>query len=98
MDISSSIQWAAQEIEKLPAGLPWRESVLTQLRYCSAVVAGKEPPERLEQLTMGWIVMRELDGWEPDTLQKTISQISYDLQQLHLPYAAKVRLGIHRRT
>jgi hypothetical protein len=98
MDIRSSIQWAKAEIEKLPTELPWRGSVLTQILYCEAVEDGTESPDRLEQLTMGWIVMREMDGYEPDTLQKTVSAIQYELQQKRLPYAAKVRLGIHRRT
>jgi hypothetical protein len=97
MDIHSSIQWAEMEMEKLPPELSWRNSVLEQLRYCAAVAQGKENPERLEQLTMGRIVSRELDGYEPKTLQSTVSSIQYELQQSHLSYATKVRLGIHKR-
>lgn len=97
MDIVASIQWAAKEIESLPPALPWRESVLAQLSYCEAVAKGAESPERLEKLNMGWIVSRELDGYEPGTLQSTVSSIQYELQQSHLSYAAKVRLGIHKR-
>lgn len=98
MDIPASIQWVTKEIESLPVALPWRETVLTQLHYCAAVAKGTESPERLEQLNMGWIVSRELDGFEPNTIQSTVSAIQYELQQSHLSYAAKVRLGIHRRT
>lgn len=98
MDVRSSIQWAKAEIEKLPAVLHWRDSVLKQLSYCAAVHEGAQSPERLEQLTMGLILVREMGGCEPDTLQKTVSSIQYELQQQHLSYAAKARLGIQRRT
>lgn len=98
MEISEKIAWAQKEIESLPKELPGRESVLNQLRFCQAVMAQTEPPDRLEQLTMGYIVFRELDGWEPDDLPKAISSIQYELQQKYLSYAAKVRLNIHRRT
>lgn len=98
MDISEKIAWARKEIELLPKELPWRNSVLSQLNFCQSVVSQSEPPDRLEQLTMGYIVFRELDGWEPDDLPKAISCIQYELQQKHLSYEAKVRLDIHRRT
>lgn len=97
MDVIASIQWAAKVIESLPSELPWRGSVLSQLRYCEMVANGSESPERLETLNMGWIVSRELDGYESNTLQSTVSAIQYELQQSHLSYAAKVRLGIHKR-
>jgi hypothetical protein len=71
--------------------------VLSQLDYCASVVAGAAEPDSLEQLTMGLITVREMDGW-PDELPGTIRRVEYELQQQFLPYAAKVRLGIHPRT
>jgi len=97
MDIVASIRWVTKEIESLPPELPWRESVLAQLSYCEAVAKGAESPEHLEKLNMGWIVCRELDGDERGKMQSTVSSIQYELQQSHLSYAAKVRLGIHKR-
>ena len=98
MDTAQQIEWAAKQVEALPHELSWRTSVLRQLQYCQAVLSGTEPPERLEELTMGFIAVRELEGWQPEELPRTISAVQYELQQRYLPYAAKVRLGIHRRT
>ena len=98
MEILAKISKAEEAIRQLPSGLGWTESVLAQLAYCTAVECGTQPPERLEQLTMGRIVCRELDGYGLEELEETVSSIQYELQQKHLPYAAKVRLGIHRRT
>lgn len=97
MDISSKIDWALKEIERLPQELSWRDSVLNQLNYCQRVLSKTEAPDCLEKLTMGYIALRELDGWEPDDIPKAISLIQYELQQTYLSYAAKVRLNIHRR-
>jgi hypothetical protein len=92
-----AIEKCKSEIAQLPEALGWRDSVLAQLDFCSDVVSGKAAPDRLEHLTMGLISVREMDGWAGD-VPGLLRQIQYDLQQEHLPYAAKVRLGIHRRT
>jgi hypothetical protein len=97
MDTLAAIEKCKSEIAQLPVALGWRDSVLAQLDFCSDVVLGKAAPDRLEHLTMGLISVREMDGWSGD-FPGLLSQIQYDLQQQHLPYAAKVRLGIHRRT
>ena len=98
MEILAKISKAEEAIRQLPRGLGWTESVLAQLAYCAAVECGTQLPERLEQLTMGRLVCRELDGYGLEELEASVSSIQYELQQMHLPYAAKVRLGIHRRT
>lgn len=98
MEILPAITKAEEAIKRLPPGLGWLPSVLAQLNYCAAVERGAEPPDRLEQLTMGRIVCRELDGYGLQELEELVSSIQYELQQAYLPYAAKVRLGIHRRT
>lgn len=98
MEILPAIARAEEEIRRLPQALSWSSSVLAQLTYCAAVERGTESPDRLEQLTMGRIVCRELDGYGLEELEDLVSSIQYELQQKYLPYAAKVRLGIHRRT
>ena len=98
MEILPAIEKAEEEIRHLPQGLGWPSSVLAQLSYCAAVERGTESPDRLEQLTMGRIVCRELDGYGLAALEELVYSIQFELQQKHLPYAAKVRLGIHRRT
>jgi hypothetical protein len=92
-----AIEKCKSQIAQLPEALEWRDSVLAQLEFCSAVVLGQAAPDQLEHLTMGLISVREMDGW-PGDAPSLLRQIQYDLQQEHLPYAAKVRLGIHRRT
>jgi hypothetical protein len=98
MDTVGQIEWAKREIAALPGSLQWRESVLRQLEFCNNVLAGAVPPERLEDLNMGYIAVRELDGVEPLELSRAIAAIQYELQQQFLSFAAKVRLGIHHRT
>jgi hypothetical protein len=95
MDLQTNISWALSELERTP--YPWRGAVQVQLRYCADVLRGAAPSDRLEQLNMGYVVLRELDGEEPNTLGKVVSEIQYDMQQQFLSYAAKVRLGIHKR-
>lgn len=98
MELLPAIAKAEDEIKRLPQGLGWVPSVLAQLSYCAAVERSAESLDRLEQLTMGRIVCRELDGYNLPELEELVSSIQYELQQKHLPYAAKVRLGIHHRT
>lgn len=94
MAIASEIAAVKAKVAELPSGLPWRDSVLEQLSYCEAVVYGAQSPERLEQLTMGTIAVRELEG---QAWAEALSLVQYRLQKSHLSYAAQVRLGIHRR-
>ena len=98
MEILPAIAKAEEEIKRLHHALGWPPSVLAQLSYCAAVERGAEAPNRLEQLTMGRIVCRELDVYGLEELEELVSSIQYELQQKHLSYAEKVRLGIHRRT
>jgi len=97
VDTSLAIEQCKTWVAQLPEALGWKLSVLAQLDYCAAVAAGRDDPEGLERLTMGLISVREMDGW-PEEFPALIRQIHYDMQQEYLPYAAKVRLGIHRRT
>lgn len=98
MDFLAAIAKAEAEIKRLPQGLGWVPSVLAQLSYCAAIERGEQSPDRLEQLTMSRIVCRELDGFDLPELEELVSSIQYGLQQKHLTYSAKVRLGIHRCT
>lgn len=94
MKVASEIAELKAKVSALPSELPWRESVLEQLSYCAEVVSGAQTPDRLEKLTMGSIVLREFEG---EAWAEALSSMQLQLQQVHLPYAAKVRLGIHRR-
>jgi len=96
MDLLTSIDWVKSEIAKLPAALAWRESMLEQLRYCGEVIEHGADPSRLEHLTIGLLAARELEGVSPPELAEHIFTIQYELQRAHLPYATKVRLGIHK--
>lgn len=98
MDIATRIEWARKEIESIHPGIAWRERVLNELDFCQAVLSGLAAPGRLEHLTMGLIAVRGLDEWGLDDLSNAISSIQHEMQQKYLSYAAKVRLGIHRRT
>ncbi len=102
MDLIEAISRARAGLQALPAALPWQPSLLRQLDYCAAVLRGEAGPAQLEQLTMAQIAVRELEeAAQPDgtpTLGELLGLIQYELQQAHLPYAAKVRLGIHRRS
>ena len=97
MDTYFAIEKCKSEVARLPEALGWKDSVLAQLDYCAKVIAGGASPDELEHLTMGLISVREMDTW-PEEFPSLIRQIQYDMQQKHLSYAAKVRLGIHRRT
>lgn len=95
MDLTSQIAQARQYIQDLPEGVPWRGSVLQQLAYCEAVSEGTASPEKLENLNMGLISVREMD--DADEVASLIRSIQSELQEKYLSYAAKVRLGIHKR-
>ncbi|MFG1488988.1 immunity protein Tsi6 family protein [Oceanospirillum sp. HFRX-1_2] len=84
------ITQALGELERFP--LPWQAMVRKQLEYCFAVVLGEASPEKLEQLNIGLIAVREID--EEDPLHSLLIGIQYELQRKFLPYAAKVRLNI----
>ena len=99
MDTPSAIEWCKSKIDALPDALSWKQSVLTQLDYCAAVTSGLDDPAQLERLNIGLIAAREMDGWpNDDELPRRLMEVQYDLQDKYLSYAAKVRLGIHRRT
>ena len=91
--MKDSIEQALSELAKFK--LPWQEMVQKQLEYCLEVVSEKTSPERLEELNMGLIAVREID--EREALHSLLTQIQYKMQHKYLPYAAKVRLNIHRR-
>jgi len=69
--------------------------VQKQLKYCLEVVSEKASPDRLEELNMGLIAVREID--EREALYSLLTEIQYEMQHKYLSYAAKVRLNIHRR-
>lgn len=93
MEMRESIEQAKDELKRFQ--LPWQEMVRQQLEYCLEVVEKQALPDRLEKLNMGLIAVREIDDREP--LYSLLTQIQYEMQHQYLPYAAKVRLNIHRR-
>jgi hypothetical protein len=88
MEILADIEKAVQEVQRFPDALGWPVSVLAQLRYCAAVVRGEEPPDRLDELIMGRILCRELDGYGMEELEELISTIQADMQNRYLPPAS----------
>jgi hypothetical protein len=95
MDLLVAIDRALDEVARYQ-GTSWHESVKNQLVYCAEVVRDHEKPGRLEKLNMGYIVLRELDGCEPNALMDALPEIQLAMQLRYLDYAAKVRLGIHK--
>ena len=92
-EMEESIQKALSELERFK--LPWQEMVQKQLEYCLEVISEKASLDRLENLNMGLIAVREIDGRE--ALHSLLMEIQYEMQHKYLSYAAKVRLNIHRR-
>jgi hypothetical protein len=95
MDLLVAIDRALDEVGPYE-GAPWHDSVKNQLVYCADVVRGHDKPGRLEKLNMGYVVLRELDGCEPNALMDSLPGIQLAMQLRYLDYAAKVRLGIHK--
>ena len=91
--MEAKIKQALIELAKFK--LPWQEMVQRQLEYCSAVVPEETHPDRLEELNMGLIAVREVD--ERETLHSLLTEIQYEMQHKYLSYSAKIRLNIHRR-
>ena len=91
--MEESINKALSELVKFK--LPWQEVVQKQLEYCLQVASGKASSERLEELNMGLIAVREID--ERESLYSLLTEIQYEMQHKYLSYAAKVRLNIHNR-
>ena len=91
--MEESINKALSELVKFR--LPWQEMVQKQLEYCLQVVSGQKSPERLEELNIGLIAVREID--ERENLYSLLTGIQYEMQGKYLSYAAKVRLNIHKR-
>lgn len=87
------INTALVELERYKF-LPWYSVVKVQLNYCSEVLSSQKEPSQLEQLSMGLIAVREIP--EDDPLHSRLSSIEFNMQKQFLPYAAKVRLGIHK--
>ena len=85
------IETALRELQQF--NLEWNDSVKKQLEYCLLVVNGRSSVDDLEKLNIGLIAVREID--EKELLNKLLTRIQYQMQKKYLPYAAKVRLGIH---
>ena len=88
-----TIELALLELKRFK--LPWVEMVEAQLKYCTSVIDGNIGPEKLEELNMGLIAVREID--EKESLHAYLMEIQHHMQRKYLPFSAKVRLGIQRR-
>ena len=75
------IKQALSELDKFK--LPWQVMVQKQLEYCREVILGNEPPDRLEELNMGLIAVREID--EREVLHSLLMKIQYEMQCKYLP-------------
>ena len=91
--MEESIKKALSELARFK--LPWQEMIRIQLEYCLEVILEKSSPDRLEELNMGLIAVREID--EREVLYSLLTEIQYKMQRKYFPYAAKVRLNIQRR-
>ena len=87
------ISSALVELERYKC-LSWYSAVKVQLNYCSEVLSSQKDPSQLEQLNMGLIAVREIP--EEDPLHSYLTSVEFNMQKQFLPYAAKVRLGIHK--
>lgn len=91
--MQDKIEKALKELERF--NLPWQEMVRKQLKYCREVDLENNSSERIEELNMGLVAVREIDQTEP--LYILLTEIQFEMQQKYLSFSAKVRLGIQRR-
>lgn len=98
---------ALQKIEKAISLLPmqhggWLQSISIQLNYCANLVRGTIGAERVKEINMGYMAVREFDGYDEGTsefeLTELICEIDSHIKDKYLTYAEKVGLGIHRRS
>ncbi|TAK89441.1 MAG: hypothetical protein EPO06_11465 [Burkholderiaceae bacterium] len=95
----SRIQWA---ISSLPAKSgTWLDSIPIQLQYCADLLHGRVGPDRVEEINMGYIAVREFDGYEKGSeefeLTEVICEIDYYVKSRFFTYAQKVKHGMHKR-
>ena len=79
--MEESIKTALFELGKFK--LPWQNMVQKELDYCLDVVTEKVSPERLEELNMGLIAVREID--EREALYSSLTELQYKMQHKYLP-------------
>ena len=98
---------ALLKIERAIALLPsqhggWLQSISIQLQYCSSLIRGTVGSERVKEINMGYMAVREYDGYDEGTsefeLTELICEIDCYVKDKYLTYAEKVGLGIHRRS
>lgn len=95
----SRIDWA---LSLFPvASGTWLESIPMQLTYCKDLLQGSASPDRVEEINMGYIAVREFDGYEKESeefeLTEAICQIDYYVKDRFFTYAQKVKHGMHKR-
>lgn len=103
MDNSEILNEIENCISSIPKGdTAWKASVEGQLKYCKNVILGKDKPNHVAELKMGFMAFRELDGFDEGTKEyrfaDAVSKIQSHLQQNYLTYSEKVKLGIHRHS
>jgi hypothetical protein len=92
-DMNKTIELAQIELKRFD--LSWAKMIEVQLKYCASVLKGNADPEKLEELNMGLIAVREID--EREELHSYLMNIQSYMQHKYLPFSAKLRLGIQRR-
>lgn len=91
-DIENKILQAKIELKRF--NLPWKDMVAEQLKYCLSIVSKESTPERVEELNIGLIAVREIDSSE--NLHSLLIEIQGHMYSNYLSFSAKVRLGIQR--
>lgn len=95
----SKIEWAAKSMPSPSVG--WLESISIQLQYCADLLQGKVSSERVEEINMGYMAVREFDGYEKGVkeyeLTEAICEIDSYIKNRFFSYAQKVRHGLHKR-
>ena len=91
--MQEKIEKALTELERFE--LPWQGMVQKQLEFCREVDLKNKSSDRLEELNIGLVAVREID--EKDPLYSLLTEIQYKMQRKYLSYAAKVRLNIHSK-
>jgi hypothetical protein len=98
---------AMKKIDAAITALPqqqggWRESIAIQLQYCADLLQNKVGPDRVEEINMGYLAVREFDGYETGSaefvLTAAICEIDHYIKNRFYTYAQKVRHGMHKHS
>jgi hypothetical protein len=95
MNIKEKIIHALSLAERYPAELTGQ--IIVQLKYCLDVINEQEESNKIEKLNMGFLVLKYNEVSFSNEFCSLVSDIDFEIKQTYLSYAAKVRLGIHKK-